>query len=1572
MMAMNSSMSSKIVKIDPLTGKNWLSWSSMQKNALAVMGLSGHINSPAQPNVAVIPPFNPAAQANEIAVAPADATAQLEWTRQDQLALLQIKSSISVDEMYNTGDQHNTKTAYEVWQALHTVYTNTSMSAKMALSSALEKCKFDGTVSVQKHSNTLREIADRLDACGAMVSEVDLCERLLNSMPTEYNDVVSIFKYMPSASHQYFIILQTLIAKETEIKAKQQESERTTETIRAYLVSQGINNPMAMMVKRSTPVAVNRPRLQCTYEGCGKAGHTIDTCWVLHPELRRDRGGRFPKNKRQRCDTSDDEGREVKRHGGNHSDGRGGRPQHNAGHSQSGATVQVRTLLVRVLQPTGSQPLPMVASSPSMLPIVASSPSRSSLVKSPALVNSPVTQSLVKSPALVNSPVTQSLVKSPALVNSPVTISQARSPVIVVESALTALSSRGVDGLREWFVDSGASRHICSSREHMTDYKPMTSLDLSGITETVPAQGMGNLSVWFVLSGDRTVPIILRDVLFVPRASCNLIAVTQLVNAGQRVTFGNSSLTLQDVDSGTVWATITLRPGEDLFKILTIPRHEFTRTATAFACTRTARQVWHDRLGHLGTQQMDLIRRVHMVDGAERIPTGTLSCDSCFAGKSSRSAMPMAATHRSTRCLQLVHSDVCGPINIPNCDDARYVLTFIDDYSRSIAVYIMTTKTGEEVLTHLKDYKAWAETVTGERLVILRTDGGGEFLNRDANAFLTSNGISRQTTPPYTPQHNGVAERANRTIMNTVRAMLHRAGLSNYLWPEAVKAAVYTRNRCPSRALPNVTPYEAWNGIKPSVDELRVFGCVAHVHVPAERRQSKLSDRSVRCIHVGYSTTTKAWRLYNPVTGKIIVSRDVTFEEGRFIDSNSPVARGHLGEGELSMLIPEATVPPTTSSHGQPNGTSTIIEVIDSEFGDVVDDQLHEHISPVNDNGHEDSDSEQSETDLLPLAMLRHIDSHHGDMKDDDSPPSSLPAPSSNPSAVVDVRRSARGGGLASSRALDAARQQQRALTVQVLVAAAQGVQSVDDDPVTYAKAMSRDDHGQWQAAMESELDSIHRTGTWTLTDLPKGRQPIGCKWVYKIKRKADGSVDRYKARLVAKGFSQKEGVDYKETFAPVAKFTSIRLLLALAAREDYEIHQMDVKTAFLHGDLDVDIYMRQPEGFVEPGKERLVCHLKKSLYGLKQASRAWYHKIDAALSILGFTALASDHCIYMARDDQLVTFIVLYVDDLLLISNSLTQLTDVKRNLSKSFEMTDLGEVQYILGLQITRDRAARTLSLSQAEYTRRVVERYGMNNSKHFPTPLATGALLTTKDCPAVIPPTPTLLSGYTYASIVGALMYAMLGTRPDLAFAVGSLSRFNNNPGAVHWTHLKRVLRYLAGSINHKLTFGGDGHGRSKGDHGLVFGYCDADWATSIDDRRSITGWVFLAAGGAISWQSQRQKSVALSTVEAEYMAQCQAVKEAIWLRSLLGEVGLGCTTPMTIFTDSQGAMALAKNPEHHQRSKHIDIRYHFIREQVAQGAIELVYIPTSEMTADQLTKPLSRDQHSHCARLMGLER
>jgi hypothetical protein len=321
-------------------------------------------------------------------------------------------------------------------------------------------------------------------------------------------------------------------------------------------------------------------------------------------------------------------------------------------------------------------------------------------------------------------------------------------------------------------------------------------------------------------------------------------------------------------------------------------------------------------------------------------------------------------------------------------------------------------------------------------------------------------------------------------------------------------------------------------------------------------------------------------------------------------------------------------------------------------------------------------------------------------------------------------------------------------------------------------------------------------------------------------------------------------------------------------------------------------------------------------------------------------------------------------VDDLLIFSNSIDSLNAFKQKLSTLFEMKDLGEAHYVLGVQITRDRVARTLSISQKEYIKTIANRFVMNEANSADTPISLGNSLSKSDCPT----SPTAIAAMKlkpYRSAVGAIMYAMLGTRPDITFAITALSQFNSNPGEVHWKALKRLIRYLLGTVNYSLTYGSNNQNQL-----IMMGYCDADWGSNQDDRRSVTGYVYILNGGAVSWQARKQPTVALSSVEAEYMAATEATKEAIWLRSFFNELGLKIPSPITILSDSQGSIALAKNPAVHSRSKHIDIRHHFIREQVAIGQIKMYYVPTKDMTADILTKPLSRDRHQRLVGLLGI--
>jgi hypothetical protein len=473
----------------------------------------------------------------------------------------------------------------------------------------------------------------------------------------------------------------------------------------------------------------------------------------------------------------------------------------------------------------------------------------------------------------------------------------------------------------------------------------------------------------------------------------------------------------------------------------------------------------------------------------------------------------------------------------------------------------------------------------------------------------------------------------------------------------------------------------------------------------------------------------------------------------------------------------------------------------------------------------------------------------------------------------------------------------------------------------------------------------------------------VGCKWVFKTKRTADGVVDRYKARLVAQGFSQQAGVDYDEVYAPVAKYKSIRTLLAIGNQLDLEIHQMDVVAAFLNGDLTDTIYMKQPEGFVNQDHPNKVCMLKKSLYGLKQSARCWNDKIDAYLKASEYKQSSADPCIYyrtqMIGNKAVVVFIGVYVDDTIFMSNDTAVLEAEKARISSEFAMDDRGEIHFILGMEVKRDRARKIITISQKAYLESVLTRFGMNECNPVSTPLETGKRferLSEGDETVDIK---------LFQAAIGSLNYAAIATRPDLSLAVGLLSQHMVNPGKDHWSGIKRVLRYVKGTVDFGLRF------EASNDFSL-HGYSDADWAGCTETRKSTSGQLFRIGNCSISWRSRKQSIVALSTTEAEYVAMCESAQEAVWLRVLLNDIGFSQDSPTVIFEDNQGAIALSQNPKDHSRTKHIDIKYHYIREKVAEKQLEIQYCATGEMTADTLTKSLPKPAFEKFRARMGVHR
>ena len=415
---------------------------------------------------------------------------------------------------------------------------------------------------------------------------------------------------------------------------------------------------------------------------------------------------------------------------------------------------------------------------------------------------------------------------------------------------------------------------------------------------------------------------------------------------------------------------------------------------------------------------------------------------------------------------------------------------------------------------------------------------------------------------------------------------------------------------------------------------------------------------------------------------------------------------------------------------------------------------------------------------------------------------------------------------------------------------------------------------------MQSEMDSMYENQVWDLVAAPEGVTPIGCKWVFRKKTDMEGKVVTYKARLVAKGYRQRPGIDFDETFSPVAMLKSIKILLAIAAHHDYEIWQMDVKTAFLYGHLSEDVYMTQPEGFTSTDGSN-VCKLQRSIYGLKQASRSWNIRFDETIKEFGFSQNMDDPCVYKKVSGSSVIFLVLYVDDILLIGNDVPVLQSVKVWLSKSFSMKDLGDATYILGIKIYRDRSRRLLGLSQSTYIDKMLMRFSMDQSKRGFLPMVHGVSLSKSMCPKTQEERDHM-SRIPYASATGSIMYAMLCTRPDVSYALSVTSRYQADPGEGHWVAVKNILKYLRRTKDMFLVYG-DGPLQ-------VNGYTDASFQSDKDDYKSQSGYIFTLCGGAVSWKSSKQETTADSTTESKYIVASEAAKEAVWIKKFITELGV----------------------------------------------------------------------------------
>lgn len=911
----------------------------------------------------------------------------------------------------------------------------------------------------------------------------------------------------------------------------------------------------------------------------------------------------------------------------------------------------------------------------------------------------------------------------------------------------------------------------------------------------------------------------------------------------------------------------------------------------------TSVQVWHNRLGHKNPNMVKEVAKI--TKGMHLTNLNEFDCDTCLLSKSKRKSYTLT-NHKSREVGDIIYCDV-GVVNFLSYDGFRYFLVFMDDYSKFSHIYFLKSKAESE--SYIKKFIALVKTQTNKSVKILRSDNAKEFFTSSLERYLEEQGILHQSRCNHAPEQTGDIERLIQTLTQAATSMLTFCGMPKDFWTLAYSHAVYLQNFSPT-ALKR-TAYEIFFNKVPSLSKLKTFGELGYVHIPNHLRR-KLEVRSQLQLFVGFSLVQKGYKMLNLTTLKTTVSKDVTFLKSpqfptyhRLISSKeTPVSDNFSSSLEVSLDSRSSD----SGSTNSPLSNHESAEIMTSESTNL------DPTATTTRFGRESVPPQR-------YGFASYIESKIQEYNSEN-----------NPLSILDD-----------------------------FPALALRASKLDDCPSNLDEIDFRSDKEEWYKAIQNELNSLKKHNTWSeVKDAPEGKRPISSKWVFRIKRNPDGSINKYKARLVVRGFSQVEGVDYTETFAPVARHSSMRILLSIAASHDMEIHQGDVETAFLNPEIDEEIYMRLPDGSI--------VRLLKSLYGLKQAPRLWNSQIHSVLTKSGLKQSASDQCIYSGMIDGKLVILGLYVDDLLLACNDKIILEDIKRNLSSNFSYSDLGEAKYLLGFEIVRNRVNKTLLLHQSSYIKEILHKANMTDCKPSSVP-ANPSVRLSKDMSPKSKEEQDHMSRLPYRQIVGSLLYLVSGTRPDIAYSVSQACRFMQNPGKQHWEAVKQILRYLKGTQNCGIILGG-----IKKD---LKGFVDADWAGDVDSRRSATGYVFYLNDGPITWTSKMQNTVALSSTEAEYMALSAGAQEACWLRSLLKSLHQPTTSPTILHGDNQGSLILAKNPKNHSRTKHIDTRYHFIRDHILQNDIKVMYVPTADNRADLFTKSLgSNTFNSHSSQLVSI--
>ena len=1014
-------------------------------------------------------------------------------------------------------------------------------------------------------------------------------------------------------------------------------------------------------------------------------------------------------------------------------------------------------------------------------------------------------------------------------------------------------------------------------------------------------------------------------------------------------------------------ASSSTRRARNVYTNIVVDRNSCQDQTQLLSKAMYAFLVLHIKLGHLSYNTLySALRAGHLLG----FPYHWKSIDvtqlpHCEVDKLCKSTKLSIRHHprlRSQYCGQLIHVDLKGPFATKGIGGVRYWMLFSDDFSDRMFIYFLKAKS-DALLHGLRVFILNELRPVNVSTFTLVSDPGTEFINSEFKQYCIEHDIRHIVGPAGNKRYGGVIERDNRTIGTKERTLRTYAGLPRHTWNLSAEFAVLLHAITP-RAPNFQTPWFLWYGQHPTVKYLHLYGAECYYHnVHYSSAQAGNPSEIVR--FVGYNPhSLSTLRVYRSSTGRVLETTDVQFIE-----------------------TPLKLISPFTRMERLHDESDDELHIAESPFHDETEDEASSASVPTSLNDDSDADSCVPSSHQASTALNDDFNpmDNHSSSQNATSVPTRSSATQSVPSRSSAVSSSLR-------RSTRSRTPVQRLLFYLAMVchvyepsfmAAIPSpptptdydvhdfAYAVFDEPLSYAAARRAPDKDKWLEAMQEELEGLNKQGTWHIVDIPENANLLRTKWVFKKKRDKDGNVTRYRARLVVKGFTQKYGVDYDQTFSPVVRHSTLRIVLALCAYYGLYTRQLDVPKAFPQSDIDYDCYMHAPTGTTLP---RGKCyHLLKSIYGLKQASRLFNLMLSRFLLSIKFVQCQSDTCVYYYSVNGEFAIICVYVDDILLAASSSNLADTICAALHSKFQTTDVGTVEWFLGIRIYTSPDRRVIQLSQATYIKDILNSIPNADALSIsPVPMDAHVVLSTSMSPDNDIDR-EYMSTIPYRTVVGKLMYLMVCSRPDISFAVCTVARFLSNPGRQHWNAVLQILKYLKGTTDCRITYR-----RLDEEHPTLHGYADANWANyDIDTRRSHSGFVFFYVNGPVAWKSKLQTSISLSTMDSEYYCMGDSSKEGVSLHETTDEFQspLSMVTsvsrpvsipsasstvprPLRIRVDNTSSIKLAANPVFHRRSKHIAIRHHFIRELVTNNIIVFEYVPSADNVADIFTKPLRK--------------